>query len=81
MAHGARYVKLDGRTARVRLPPRHAAYWTLISPACSLRYRRGPGSNGGVWLAKYSPAEARRVQNHLAAADDWHHPIAGELLS
>lgn len=70
MAYGARHVKLDSRTARLKLPPRHAAYWTLISPACSLGYRRGPASKGGAWLAKYSPADARRVQTRLAAADD-----------
>jgi integrase len=45
-------------------------YWTLLSPACSLGYRRGPGSKCGTWIAKYSPQDGKRVQSRLAASDD-----------
>jgi integrase len=70
LAYGTRHVKLDSRTARLKLPSRHAAYWTLISPACSLGYRRGRGSDCGTWIAKYSPPDGRRVQTKLAPSDD-----------
>lgn len=70
MAYGARHVKLDSRTARLKLPARHAAYWTLISPSCSLGYRRGMGSDCGMWIAKYSPPDGKRVQTKLAPSDD-----------
>ena len=75
MAYGSRHVKLDSRTARLKLAPRHAPYWTLISTGCSLGYRRGPASECGTWIAKYSPADGRRIQTNLAAADD---RIAGD---
>ena len=71
MAMSRRHVKLDSRTARLRLPARHAAYWTLLSAACSLGYRRGPSSTSGVWIAKYSPPNGQRLQSRLAAADDF----------
>jgi integrase len=70
MALGSRHVKLDSPTARMKLPARHAPYWTLISPGCSLGYRRSSGSKCGTWLAKYSPPDAKRVQSKLAVTDD-----------
>ncbi len=70
MAYGSRHVKLDSRTARLKLPARHAAYWTLLSPGCSLGYRRGKSNDCGMWIAKYSPSDGKRVQGKVGPADD-----------
>ena len=70
MALGTRHVKLDSRTARLKLPARHGVYWTLLSLGCSLGYHRGQGSKCGNWIAKFSPSDGKRVQARLAASDD-----------
>lgn len=71
MPHTSRHAKLDSPTARKKLAPRHAPYWSLISESCSVGYRRPSATRAGTWLAKYSPTDGgRRVQKKLGAADD-----------
>jgi len=67
MARTVRNYKIDTRSARARLPAKPAIHWTVISPGCSVGYRKG--RTGGVWIAKFV-ANGLRAQTTLGRADD-----------
>ena len=68
MARTVRDMRLDTRSARLKLAPRREPYWRSISQGLAVGYRRG--KKGGTWIAKhYTPDTGRRF-NSLGTADD-----------
>ncbi len=68
MARTVRDMRLDTRSARLKLLPRREPYWRSISQGLAIGYRRG--KKGGTWIAKhYTPGTGRRF-NALCTADD-----------
>jgi integrase len=68
MARTAKYVKLDSKTARLKLPPRKEPYYTQIETGLCLGYARreaGPGA----WVRRELVAGTYRYAT-LGAADD-----------
>lgn len=53
MPRKARDEKLDTRSARLRLAPRHAAYWRNIQEGRAIGYRRAFAGRAGQWQARY----------------------------
>jgi integrase len=69
MARRARDPRLESRTARLKLEPRNAPYWSVLAPGLSLGYRKG--GRGGSWFAKlHDDATGRRYQTRIGTADD-----------
>ncbi len=68
MARTVRDMRLDTRSARLKLAPRREPYWRSISQGLAVGYRRG--KKGGTWIAKhYTPDTGRRF-NALGTTDD-----------
>jgi integrase len=68
MARTIRNVKIDTRSARVKLTPRREPYWIVITQGCIVGYRKG--AKGGAWIAKYRAEDGKRVHRALGSADD-----------
>ena len=68
MARTVRNAKLDSRTSRLKLPPRRAPYWTVLSKGCALGYRKG--AKGGTWIARFLDDTGTHRYQALGAADD-----------
>ena len=68
MARTVRDMRLDTRSARLKLKPRREPYWRSISQGLAIGYRRG--KKGGTWIAKhYTPGTGRRF-NSIGTAND-----------
>jgi hypothetical protein len=69
MAKTVSEVRLQERSARARLAPRHHPYWRSISEGRHLGYYRG--QRGGSWIARCRPPEGGDyLTNALGRADD-----------
>jgi integrase len=79
MARTVRNARLNTRSARSKLPTRHAPYWMVISAGCALGYRRGV--NGGAWIAKFRDDSGSRHQEAIGTADDARDPDGHSVLS
>src|SRR6516165_6948979 len=79
MARAVRNARLNSRSARAKLPARHAPYWIVISTGCALGYRRGV--NGGAWIAKFRDDNGNRHHEVIAEADDARDPDGHLILS
>lgn len=81
MAQVKREGRLENRTARKALAPRHAPYWMTLEQGRALGYRKG--KKGGTWLARlYTPGQAKEfIFEALGAADDFSDPDGAMVLS
>ncbi|MCH8036155.1 MAG: site-specific integrase, partial [Proteobacteria bacterium] len=61
-------MRLDTRSARLKLAPRREPYWRSISQGLAIGYRRG--KKGGTWVAKHYTSDTGRRFNSLGTADD-----------
>ena len=61
-------VRLNTRTARLKLAIRREPYWVNLSSGLSLGYRRG--TTGGTWIARRYTAESGRTFAAIGPADD-----------
>jgi integrase len=61
-------VRLNTRTARLKLSIRREPYWVNLSAGLSLGYRRG--ATGGTWIARRYSAESGRTFAAIGPADD-----------
>ena len=68
MARTVRDMRLNTRSARLKLAPRREPYWRSISQGLGIGYRRG--KKGGTWIAKHYTPNAGRRFNALGTADD-----------
>ena len=68
MARTLRNIKLDTRSARLKLLMRREPYWTVLSSGCAVGYRRG--ANGGSWIARLRDETGKQHYDALGAADD-----------
>jgi integrase len=70
MPRKIRDLRLDTRTARLRLAPRGEPYWRTFQLGRAIGYRRLSGGKAGTWIARlYSAAEGRNYRA-LGSADD-----------
>ncbi len=81
MPRKVRDVRIETRTARLKLAPRREPYWCTIQEGRAIGYRRLGGGKAGTWIGRaYSPTHGRRYEA-LGTADD-HSPADGaETLS
>src|SRR3569833_1251231 len=65
-----REVRLQERSVRARLAPRHHPYWRMISEGAHIGYYRG--ARGGKWIARHREpgSSAAHATFALGAADD-----------
>jgi integrase len=69
MARRVTETRLQERSSRARLKPRHQPYWRSISEGRHLGYRKG--MRGASWIARwYSPQEGSYLTKTLGNADD-----------
>jgi integrase len=61
-------IRLQDRSARARLKPRHHPYWRSISEGHHLGYYRG--NRGGSWIARCQAPGSGYLTRPLGAADD-----------
>jgi integrase len=72
--------RLQDRTSRARLRPRHQPYWRSISEGRHLGYYKG--ARGGSWIARcWSPGESAYQTKRLANADDQFEADGSHILS
>ncbi len=74
MPRSARDDKLDTRSARLRLSPRHSPYWRNIQEGRAIGYRRPSAGRAGQWQARFLDRDdnEKRVWRFasLGTADD-----------
>ena len=68
MARTVRDMRLDTRSARLKLAPRREPYWRSISQGLAVGYRRG--KKGGTWVARHYTPDTGRRYNALGTTDD-----------
>ncbi len=68
MARLVRDIRIDSRSARIRLAIRDAPYWTKIAKGCFVGYRKG--HLGGTWSARYRDIAGKQQYLLLGPADD-----------
>jgi integrase len=68
MARTIRNVKIDTRSARVKLETRREPYWTVVTQGRAVGYRRG--KKGGTWIARFRDVGGKQLYLALGAADD-----------
>jgi integrase len=71
-------IKLDSKTARLKLPVRKKSYTARIAPGIRLAYRRNEGAGtwsviggGGQWLKKIGIADDLERANGVTVLDYW----------
>src|SRR5262245_15643633 len=79
MARTVRNQKIDTRSARAKLSLRREPYWTVLSPGCSLGYRKG--AKGGTWITRFRGDDGRQNYGPLGAADDAREPDGLSVFS
>ncbi len=65
-----KHFNVSSRSARQKLKPRTAPYYSRVRVGRSLGYRRLPGSQIGRWYIRYRNEAGRYVVNSLCQADD-----------
>ena len=68
MARTVRDMRLDTRSARLKLKPRREPYWRSISQGLAVGYRRS--KKGGTWVAKHYTSGTGRRFNALGTTND-----------
>lgn len=80
MAKTVAEVRLQERTARARLAPKHHPYWRSVSEGRHLGYYRG--SRGGSWIARCRPPDGGAyLTKSLGTADDIVEANGAEVLN
>ena len=71
-------IKLDSKTARLKLPVRKKSYTARIAPGIRLAYRRNEGAGtwsvlggGGQWLKKIGVADDLEPADSVNVLDYW----------
>jgi integrase len=74
----AQQIKLDGKTARLKLPIRKKPYANRIAPGIRLAYRRNEGAGtwsvlggGGQWLKRIGVADDLELADGVNVLDYW----------
>lgn len=80
MGRAVNEIRIQDRTARGRLAPRHKPYWRALSQGAHLGYRRGKLK--GSWIARfYDPARTEYVTSVIGEADDLREADGQEILT
>jgi integrase len=84
MARRVKDARLETRTARERLTPRHEPYWRLISEGRHIGYRKGKVKPGrtptGKWIARLHTGQGYR-KHVVGEADDLRETNGGSVLT
>ena len=65
-----KHFNLSSRSARAKLKPRTAPYYSRVRVGRSLGYRRLPGSQIGRWQLRYRDERGNYVVSSMCQADD-----------
>ncbi|MYN45923.1 tyrosine-type recombinase/integrase [Pseudoduganella sp. FT93W] len=62
--------KIDTVSSRDKLKPRREPYWHRVYKGCYLGYRKMAADSAGVWQARFSQEDGRKVTKSIGVLDD-----------